>query len=122
MIRPPPISTLFPYTTLFRSLWNSLTLVLHRHSEWEPGNYRVVRLLGPSDNDGFQLRSRQSPAIIAIQQRRQFLSDVEKLGSLTGPLSLYLFRLDHRFQSQKLGRRQTTELYRRPLNSLHEHY
>src|SRR5438034_7065266 len=22
MIRPPPTSTLFPYTTLFRSLWN----------------------------------------------------------------------------------------------------
>src|SRR2546425_4301541 len=28
MIRRPPRSTLFPYTTLFRSLWNALPLIL----------------------------------------------------------------------------------------------
>src|SRR3712207_5419842 len=31
MIRPPPRSTLFPYTTLFRSYLNALNVTLERH-------------------------------------------------------------------------------------------
>src|SRR2546422_7805559 len=67
-------------------LWNSLLLSGHRNSEWSHRSHRILRVLGPSDHNGFQLRSRQGAAILSIRnQRRQLLSDVEERGSLTGP-------------------------------------
>src|SRR2546430_4134178 len=43
MIRRPPRSTLFPYTTLFRSLEGSLTCI------WGDGKSVIERTLGPRD-------------------------------------------------------------------------
>src|SRR6266704_5227398 len=60
---------------------------------WSFRNHRILRILSPSDHNGFQLRSSQSPAIVSIRQRRrQFLSHVEELGSLAGPIPLFLLR------------------------------
>src|SRR5947208_12442275 len=44
MIPPPPISTLFPYTTLFRSFLG--VYVMADRIGQQLGNYRLVRLLG----------------------------------------------------------------------------
>ncbi len=67
-------------------LWNSLLFSGHRHGEWSHRSHRILRVLGPSDHNGFQLRSSQGTTIVSIRnQRRQLLSDVEKLGSLAGP-------------------------------------
>src|SRR5437773_8766560 len=45
MVRPPPCSTLFPYTTLFRSLRAAAASVLDRHVEHaRVGPARVVEL------------------------------------------------------------------------------
>src|SRR2546422_7582540 len=47
MIRRPPRSTLFPYTTLFRSAWaisGLLALVLAGMALWQAGSWRAAGL------------------------------------------------------------------------------
>src|SRR2546425_7742467 len=46
MIRRPPRSTLFPYTTLFRSL-EALERLYEKHPEWI-GRFRFVQVAVPS--------------------------------------------------------------------------
>src|SRR2546426_3017755 len=47
MIRRPPRSTLFPYTTLFRSVWLSMFLLfLARDLELQPAVYGMIFGLG----------------------------------------------------------------------------
>src|SRR5260370_9267689 len=46
MIRRPPRSTLFPYTTLFRSEWETEEYLYHT---WHPGSDGVDNYLGPHD-------------------------------------------------------------------------
>src|SRR2546429_2566518 len=46
MIRRPPRSTLFPYTTLFRSLYRPLALLQHGH---EAREQRLLGEPGPRD-------------------------------------------------------------------------
>jgi len=47
MIRRPPRSTLFPYTTLFRSVLSNLEKVAKRYEEWSerrsPGRIAAMR-------------------------------------------------------------------------------
>src|SRR5687767_15709698 len=42
MIRRPPRSTLFPYTTLFRSAWDGDALSMQFHPEFEPVYARAL--------------------------------------------------------------------------------
>src|SRR5690625_6276819 len=49
MIRPPPTSTLFPYTTLFRS-WHEISFNTWRN----PTRVDVKYHLNPNNNDPFQ--------------------------------------------------------------------
>src|SRR2546422_7094227 len=55
MIRRPPRSTLFPYTTLFRSLWSDILKWLEGTiAPWDPGRYRHNR----SEEHTSELQSR----------------------------------------------------------------
>src|SRR5689334_24127613 len=66
MIRPPPRSTLFPYTTLFRSAHRGLHLQLHR-------SVVLVRRVGLEQ----QRRDRDVPLVVGrrIDQRRDGRSE-----------------------------------------------
>src|SRR5260370_20270594 len=57
MIRRPPRSTLFPYTTLFRSLWGGCGNVGFRDRQ-EPGCLRRCRLAGHGGLNGRRRRDR----------------------------------------------------------------
>src|SRR5258707_13161381 len=68
MIRRPPRSTLFPYTTLFRSLSGELRVGVRRHDahgraaglppgRWLPG--RAAAVQGRSEEHTSELQSRQ---------------------------------------------------------------
>src|SRR2546425_7965888 len=50
MIRRPPRSTLFPYTTLFRSVFGRITTAVGPHAVTVP-----VAALVPTGGDGFQV-------------------------------------------------------------------
>src|SRR5438034_3515528 len=52
MIRRPPRSTLFPYTTLFRSTWHARTVAVH---EALTRNGRAVCRCGVDENPGGRL-------------------------------------------------------------------
>src|SRR5258708_11191965 len=57
MIRRPPRSTLFPYTTLFRSYTlSSLEALLLRHSS-EPVEFNVAERMGRSEEHTSELQS-----------------------------------------------------------------
>src|SRR3712207_8324512 len=77
MIRPPPRSTLFPYTTLFRSLAVLQQIKLHPlvaagvHAEEEPAFGR--RVLSPRDAllvEGQLLRPRSEEHTSELQSRQ----------------------------------------------------
>src|SRR3712207_7980924 len=51
MIRRPPRSTLFPYTTLFRSSEALTNVVLHAYPEGEPGPVTVTAEINDSAID-----------------------------------------------------------------------
>src|SRR5581483_12298484 len=53
MIRRPPRSTLFPYTTLFRSWW------MHRWESVGPGRSLLLRIARRSEEHTSELQSRQ---------------------------------------------------------------
>src|SRR5258707_7296386 len=77
MIRRPPRSTLFPYTTLFRSLWfgGHMDVTLQRIAKWgdgwimlsEPPGPKAVAEFGPggSDRDRKSTRLNSSHANIS---------------------------------------------------------
>src|SRR2546427_2480394 len=46
MIRRPPRSTLFPYTTLFRSIEAPRSLAAHLHAPLQSGSNRVLKRMG----------------------------------------------------------------------------
>src|SRR5258707_10223096 len=52
MIRRPPRSTLFPYTTLFRSLYEVARLVVSVPSEQAEGGLQVVDVQPPEGKSG----------------------------------------------------------------------
>src|SRR3712207_7233348 len=63
MIRRPPRSTLFPYTTLFRSL------LVQLHQEAAPAHVPILSLLHPA-TAGVRPVSRATPAPISPQDRK----------------------------------------------------
>src|SRR5258708_10590416 len=68
MIRRPPRSTLFPYTTLFRSLLVVAGLVwlgLHRFGAKEGG---IGALIHPADKAGLEARDRKSTRLNSSHQ------------------------------------------------------
>src|SRR2546422_1819666 len=58
MIRRPPRSTLFPYTTLFRSRWSSVTLPRGSNSRRRSGPSAASRRRGRSEEHTSELQSR----------------------------------------------------------------
>src|SRR2546430_7622992 len=72
MIRRPPRSTLFPYTTLFRSSSNSSTLALHSNGLPLPGNARIrvsVRCQG-GPNQTAEMGQFRLPKSLAVELGR----------------------------------------------------
>src|SRR3712207_7736563 len=88
MIRRPPRSTLFPYTTLFRSLHGAMRLYLdrflnmpaarlpeHRNASSEPADARelLARLLALTDQEQRVNESARSEEHTSELQSRQYL-------------------------------------------------
>src|SRR5688572_32393668 len=65
MIRPPPTSTLFPYTTLFRSLFHPAAVLLHGADRRTAG--------APAGGDGDRARHRagRAPAVSRVRCRSE---------------------------------------------------
>src|SRR3712207_7282208 len=80
MIRRPPRSTLFPYTTLFRSLLDLRRDPPHRRLRREEAGQLQVGLIQPDDLDGLDVPSqdrhdlpRRSEEHTSELQSRQYL-------------------------------------------------
>src|SRR2546422_2729326 len=71
MIRRPPRSTLFPYTTLFRSVGENISTLLWRFRLRLRGFYRSARLLnGLSQETGYRSgRSGDNRARLIVRRR-----------------------------------------------------
>src|SRR2546427_12665980 len=88
MIRRPPRSTLFPYTTLFRSIFRPVALHGHTGFARRTGSGRQSRTCEASSvvvrTDGAELRR---PADVAMMQATDFgnLHDPARVGELDGP-------------------------------------
>src|SRR2546422_8044030 len=87
MIRLPPRSTLFPYTTLFRSRQHAVPLDLRGQRRGRPGEVRVPRVL-PDRRD----RSRRAP----VRDRKS-----TRLNSSHGYISYAVFCLKKKKKQPK---------------------
>src|SRR2546427_3300008 len=68
MIRRPPRSTLFPYTTLFRSsLW--IACELRRFREWDGRGLRTRRTVSTTGHDGRTVSSRSEEHTSELQSQ-----------------------------------------------------
>src|SRR5690625_5433270 len=78
ILRPPPPSTLFPYTTLFRSI--SFSVESHREGkvyirEFERGvTKNPLESIGTTDKRGTTVRFKPDPEIFT--QTREFMFDI----------------------------------------------
>src|SRR5690349_23581382 len=61
MLRPPPRSTLFPYTTLFRSSAPALNETLTRLGPFSEATRPALRSLGDSSDKGLRVASENGP-------------------------------------------------------------
>src|SRR5436309_10336935 len=94
MVRPPPRSTLFPYTTLFRSFWvfsdlNHETICLPRrdHLElWKPwGWFSGIR----SEEHTSELQSRENLVCrLLLEKKKTMVSKLYSLAPAGGPCEL----------------------------------
>src|SRR3712207_1705649 len=69
MIRRPPRSTLFPYTTLFRSLFAALD-----HEAWERSGHDPVRLLGEISSARFAELAADAETVVTVRELADDLS------------------------------------------------
>src|SRR5690348_17755968 len=85
MLQPPPRSTLFPYTTLFRSICaeKSLTHVIRRRLNW------IVRLLVSRRHGDRRIgRYRAAHEIVLRQARARAVRSEEHTSELQSPVHL----------------------------------
>src|SRR5260370_26305657 len=88
MIRRPPRSTLFPYTTLFRSQLCSADEVLRQHSSGcpdQPGRHRQRR---SQKGKGPQGSRSAEPIMAAPQRSEEHTSELQSHLNLVCPLLL----------------------------------
>src|SRR2546430_4061220 len=64
MIRRPPRSTLFPYTTLFRSAWAKTSTALRGDQAWKAGHF--MKLMLNQDRKSTRLNSSHSQISYAV--------------------------------------------------------
>src|SRR5438552_15838744 len=77
MLPPPPTSTLFPYTTLFRSVLAlgeptsrlARSAALRQHVDGGPGDAAVPDRVGVDGNEHIRLRSPRAPDPIAQHEK-----------------------------------------------------
>src|SRR2546430_4124310 len=79
MIRRPPRSTLFPYTTLFRSLYARLVPV-EQHLSGELGTYAAQPI--PTDRKSTRLNSSHSQISYAVFCLKKKKNDITRLLTL----------------------------------------
>src|SRR5438874_3573823 len=82
MIRPPPRSTLFPYTTLFRSL-----------GPFDHGPFDHIGIIGPGGMDGvggdvFPTRVRIQPEMLLQERSEEHTSELQSRRELVCRLLL----------------------------------
>src|SRR3712207_6962506 len=88
MIRRPPRSTLFPYTTLFRSKWEYATAPLISHAlqeilnNWGDEGYELVTR---SEEHTSELQSRQYLVCRLLLEKKRFVN-ADALAVTTGEL------------------------------------
>src|SRR5256885_3586952 len=73
MIRRPPRSTLFPYTTLFRSIGPGLPVLRHHHDRLAPGEGRQAARPGRIDRKSTRLNSSHlviSYAVFCLKKKK----------------------------------------------------
>src|SRR5690348_17700629 len=74
MIRRPPRSTLFPYTTLFRSMMNTETVATARKPTEENGSARSADWDNPRDRKSTRLNSSHpsiSYAVFCLKKKKK---------------------------------------------------
>src|SRR5438445_2001241 len=80
MIRRPPRSTLFPYTTLFRSLSDGARAVLHSY-HW-PGNVRELsNVIERSEEHTSELQSRQYLVCRLLLEKKKIKKNITFTGA-----------------------------------------
>src|SRR5262245_64686312 len=91
MIRPPPRSTLFPYTTLFRSKSNlnqlpvtSLNMICRESAS----TLRRLTLKSPWRTDRFNQRPRKGCAVEPVRRSEEHTSELQSLRHLVCRLLL----------------------------------
>src|SRR2546422_1933012 len=95
MIRRPPRSTLFPYTTLFRSPASRGRAVVSRGSQTVPGKRLVAVRAGPGAARAGEERDRKST----------------RLNSSHGYISYAVFCLKKKKKIKKIKRSKKKEMY-----------
>src|SRR2546429_6027744 len=87
MIRRPPRSTLFPYTTLFRSTWKAETMV----EPWEKVSGSTSVACWLVDRKSTRLNSSHgyiSYAVFCLKKKKERMTSATPCGRLDGELSL----------------------------------
>src|SRR3712207_7310029 len=85
MIRRPPRSTLFPYTTLFRSTWSSSTALASPGTRTASASQGFSRGIDPTDEAGGDLAEGQLVAALyplavyggAVQRSEEHTSELQ---------------------------------------------
>src|SRR5256885_12212782 len=105
MIRRPPRSTLFPYTTLFRSLVRRWRPVRDHFPAWRIGVRQVARLHEKSAGNAAHLARLGSPRVAALGEKRN-LKEPQRLLRLEDLQRAELeFRRDHCLEKSLRERR-----------------
>src|SRR2546430_5916906 len=83
MIRRPPRSTLFPYTTLFRSLWHTLdemdrTWLPVQHS-WRLNERHYGGLQGRSEEHTSELQSQSNLVCRLLLEKKKLLTAFQRI-------------------------------------------
>src|SRR5690242_21232901 len=71
MIRPPPRSTLFPYTTLFRSLWRNKDIGDERSDEAALRGHRDMQTGLQLQFEPLSLLGSNAHGVVAVRQDRK---------------------------------------------------
>src|SRR2546429_6717296 len=88
MIRRPPRSTLFPYTTLFRSFTNEVALKLQMHCASPGAHFILARKTFPFSRAGFDRMTGTASAVGSEGDRKS-----TRLNSSHGYISYAVFCL-----------------------------
>src|SRR5438874_3991291 len=82
MIRPPPTSTLFPYTTLFRSGKMKVRVPCSKVASFKNGNFRLLLLCSSAREEAVSVRVRAKTTTEHVHQNRRLVRSEEHTSEL----------------------------------------